>query len=97
MRQLRVRPEAEADALEAALWYEAERPGLGAEFLQATRTAFRRIEEAPLQFPVVFRETRRAILHRFPFGVFFTLENDVPTIVAIVHLHRHPSSWEGRN
>ena len=94
MRKLRVRPEAEADAFAAALWYEAERLGLGAEFLEATRTGFRRIEEAPLQFPVVFRDIRRAILHRFPFGVFFTLENEVPTVVAIVHLHRHPSAWE---
>lgn len=84
MRGLQVRPEAEADAFEAALWYEAERPGLGAEFLEAVRSTFERIEEAPLQFPLVLREIRRAILQRFP------------TVVAVAHLHRHPSMWERR-
>jgi hypothetical protein len=66
MPRLRVRPEAEVDAFEAAVWYERERPGLGVEFLEATRAAFRRIEEAPRQFPTVFPDIRRAILHRFP-------------------------------
>jgi hypothetical protein len=86
MRRLQVRPEAEVDAFEAALWYERERPGLGREFLEAIRAVFQRIEERPRQFPAVFREIRRAILHRFPFGVFFTLDDEIPTVVAITHL-----------
>ena len=38
MAQLKVRPEAETDALEAAFWYEGERQGLGLEFSDALRT-----------------------------------------------------------
>ena len=45
MTKLGVRPEAEIDAFEAALWYESERPGLGIEFIDAVREAFRQIEE----------------------------------------------------
>jgi hypothetical protein len=30
---VRVRPEAEQDLLEAAFWYEEQRPGLGHQFL----------------------------------------------------------------
>jgi plasmid stabilization system protein ParE len=96
MPRLRVRPEAEVDAFEAAVWYERERPGLGVEYLEAIGAAFQRIEEAPRQFPAVFHDIRRAILHRFPFGVFFTLDDDVVTVVAVTHLHRHPSAWVRR-
>ena len=39
MRRLRVRPEAEVDAFEAAVSYERGRPGLGLEFLEAIRAA----------------------------------------------------------
>jgi hypothetical protein len=42
-------------------------------------------EQAPLQFPLVSGEIRRAILHRFPFGVFFVAEGDAATVLAITH------------
>jgi hypothetical protein len=96
MKNLRVRPEAELDMFEGALWYDAERPGLGAAFLQAVRYVFGRIEKGALQFPLVSADIRRAILPRFPFGVFFVVEGDLATVLAVTHLHRHPGSWEGR-
>ena len=96
MPRLEVRPEAELDALEAASWYDSEREALGTEFLAELRATFARIEEGPLRFPVVFHAFRRAILHRFPFGVFFIVEAELATVLAITHLHRHPSVWQTR-
>ena len=96
MPRLTVRPEAELDALEAASWYQGERAGLGTEFLDELRTTFSRVEEGPQRFPVIFREVRRAILHRFPFGVFFIVESDTAVVLAITHLRRHPSVWQKR-
>ncbi|MEP7305932.1 MAG: type II toxin-antitoxin system RelE/ParE family toxin [Acidobacteriota bacterium] len=96
MLRLKVRPEAEADALEAAFWYEGERTGLGIEFSDALRATFLRIEQSPLRFPLVSREFRRAIVSRFPFGVFFMVEGELVTVAAITHLHRHHSSWQER-
>jgi plasmid stabilization system protein ParE len=96
MTELRVRPEAEVDAYSAALWYEGEREGLGQVFFQALRDVFRRVEEMPLQFPAVKDDIRRAILPRFPFGVFFVVDSGVATVLAIMHLHRQPESWERR-
>ncbi|MGH8245165.1 MAG: hypothetical protein ACREUU_01890 [Gammaproteobacteria bacterium] len=48
------------------------------------------------QFPIVSQSFRRAILHRFPFGVFFTLEAQLATVMAITHLHRDPKQWQRR-
>jgi hypothetical protein len=81
---------------EAALWYERERASLGAAFLAAVKCVFGRIEEGALQFPLSRTTIRRAILPRFPFGVFFTIEGDTATVLAVMHLHRNPSSWESR-
>ena len=93
MTKLVVRPEAELDTYEAALWYESERPGLGLAFLQAVRAVFARMTEAPLQFPVVAADVRRALLARFPFGVFFVVAGERATVLAVVHLHRHQDTW----
>ncbi len=96
MPRVTVRPEAELDALEAATWYEGERVGLGAQFLGELRATFLRIDEGPLRFPAVFREVRRAILHRFPFGVFFVVDAERAVVLAITHLRRHPNTWQTR-
>ena len=91
MQRLTVRPEAELDALEAAAWYEGEQAGLGTQFLGELRATFLRIDEGPLRFPAVFREVRRAILHRFPVGVFFIVDAERAVVLAITHLRRHPA------
>jgi hypothetical protein len=96
MIELRVRPEAELDVFEAAAWYERERTGLGVAFVQTIRRVFSRIERAPLQFPLVTTDVRRAILGRFPFGIFFFVEERASTVIAVMHLHRHPRAWELR-
>ena len=62
----------------------------GSEFLTELRATFARIEESPQHYPLVFHECRRAILRRFPFGVFFTVDADVATVLAITHLHVIP-------
>lgn len=70
-----VRPEAETDIEEAAIWYEKQRPGLGDEFLDELRSVFKSISENPAIYPVVHRSTRRALIRRFPFGVYFRIED----------------------
>jgi plasmid stabilization system protein ParE len=96
VKPLRIRPEAANDAREAALWYENERPGLGREFLGVVRDVLGRIETMPLRFPIVLEEIRRALLPRFPFGVFFVVDDDRSTVLAIMHLRRTPTSWDRR-
>jgi plasmid stabilization system protein ParE len=60
------RREARADVLEAFHWYEAQEPGLGAEFRDELQAAVERLRGIPATYRVLFRETRRARLRRFP-------------------------------
>jgi hypothetical protein len=61
-RRLVLRVQAEDDIDEAASWYESEKAGLGLKLIQDANFLFERIEDNPFQFPVVHRETRRAIV-----------------------------------
>jgi hypothetical protein len=45
--RLNIRPEAEADVMEAALWYEQRKPGLGEEFITEVDQAIRQVRENP--------------------------------------------------
>jgi plasmid stabilization system protein ParE len=93
MSNVRVRPEAELDIFEATIWYENEQADLGTAFLGAVRTSLEHVEKSPRRFPVVFKDIRRALVDRFPFGVFFLIEDEDIAVIAVIHLHRHPSAW----
>lgn len=89
-RTLIVRPEAEADLAASKVWYEAQYDGLGARFLGEVDATFRRIESNPLAFSFVRGKLRRALLHRFPFGVFYVLTVEHIVVVAVLHAARDP-------
>lgn len=95
-RTVRLREEADRDLAAAASWYEQQRRGLGHEFLDEALTTFRAIAERPLIYPLVHRATRRALMQRFPFGVYFRVENSNVVVVAVMHGSRHPRRWHGR-
>src|SRR5690349_8946961 len=93
---LEIRPRAEREIQEAAQWYQHQSPGLGPAFLEVVEHALDRIAENPLQFPIVYRDARRALLRQFPYGVFFRIRPSAIRILAIVHLSRDPAIWQRR-
>jgi plasmid stabilization system protein ParE len=94
-RRIVFRPEAEADAIETRDWYEARRSGLGLEFNAELERTIDRIQERPLSFQRVRGDTRRAVLDRFPYSVYFRLLEDDVVVVA-VHGRQHPRRWQSR-
>ena len=54
------------------------------------------ISENPLQFPILHRGTRRALLSRFPFGVFFRVKYQTIVVLAVMHASRNPVRWRDR-
>ena len=96
MTQLVFRPSAAADVEDAFLWYESQRLGLGEEFLEELELVVQAISESPRRFPVVHRDTRRALLHRFPYAVFYRILADRIVAVACFHGARDPRHSRGR-
>jgi len=86
------RPEAEAELLDARAWYEEERVGLGALFAAAIETTVTLILQNPLAYPRVKDDTRRALVPRFPYAVYF----DEVIVLAVMHGRRNPRRWRSR-
>jgi len=95
-RRTFVRPEAQTDIGEAARWYEDREIGLGLRFLRAIRTSLQHITDNPLMFPIIEADLRRALLHKFPYSIYFVNEPEVIAIVAVLHQHRRPGTWKFR-
>lgn len=89
-------PEAEAEMMAAARYYEAQHPGLGGRFLASVQDAKNRIVFNPLLYPVIDLDVRRCLTQTFPFAVLFINHPDQVVIMAVMHLHRDPDYWKSR-
>jgi plasmid stabilization system protein ParE len=94
---LSIRSEAEVEIQEAYGWYEAQRPGLGDEFLAAVRQALAAVERSPRQYPIVRGKVRRALLSHFPYSVLYLAEPENTVVIACFHGKRDPRRWYSRH
>ena len=90
------RPQAEREALEVRRWYEARREGLGNEFGADVGQTVARIASTPLAFQRVRGDTRRGVLNRFPYALYFRATTK-EIIVLAIHGRQDPSRWQTRS
>lgn len=95
-RQVVFRPQADEEALEVRRWYDVRRAGLGSKFGSAVETVIDRIAANPFAFPRAHKDTRRAVLRRFPYAIYFRVAEQT-VIVLAVHGRQHPARWRGRS
>lgn len=81
---------------DAARYYELEYEGLGKRFKREVRTAALRIARYPQAWSVERGEIRKCLLHKFPYKLLYSIEQDHIFIVAVAHLHRRPDYWIDR-
>lgn len=84
---------ASSDIDDAFLWYEDQVVGLGYAFLAAVTDAVLLIEAHPVGFPVVRGSLRRCLLSRFPYSLFYSIEDGEILVAAVAHMRRAPEYW----
>jgi toxin ParE1/3/4 len=89
-------PEAEAEMLEAAQFYNRKVRGLGAEFLDAIDAAKVAVLQEPFRWRVIEQDVRRYLMPRFPFAILYRVLPDRLRILAVKHHSRHPDYWRER-
>ena len=94
-RALIIRPEAEAEVMEAVDWYDDRSPELAARFSRAFRAALARIADNPLQYQLIDDEIRRAPVAGFQYGVLYVASDDEIVILSCFHGRRDPERWRG--
>jgi hypothetical protein len=56
LNRVRIQSSAEAEAAQAAEWYESQQPGLGIEFLLELDAAIERATETPLAYAPIYEK-----------------------------------------
>ena len=68
-------------------------PGFGSRFRDQIGVIIERMSATPLQFPIVYKNVRRALLRRFPYMLFFTIDGETLLVIACFHSSRDPRIW----
>jgi toxin ParE1/3/4 len=89
-------PEAEQDVQAASAWYDAQRIGLGQDFLDRLNDALTRIGAMAELYAPAWRDIRPCPLKRFPFVVYYRVLADHVPVIAVFHGSRDPSAWQSR-
>ncbi len=97
MRPVVTHREASAELIAAALFYEQQVPGLGADFLRRYDDLIAAICRRPRQWREVKRGIRKAGMTRFPYAVYFELQPKHIHIYAVAHQRRRPFYWLTRS
>lgn len=93
---LSVRQEAEADVEEAFEYYGSCRTGLGYDFLLCIEASFSLIEKNPNQFKSIHKTIHRALVKRFPYGIFYVIRGNKISVIGAVHARKNPDHWMTR-
>jgi toxin ParE1/3/4 len=72
---------------------------IAADFAEALTNSLGQIARSPRRFAkletnTTDREIRRVILQRFNYLVIYEVVGDVPIVLAVLHVSRHPDAWQ---
>jgi toxin ParE2 len=96
VRSVEFHPDAEAELVSAARYFESHVEHLGLDFVAAVRRAYERVLKFPDSGRPFGRRLRRTLIQGFPYGLVYRVEPSRILIVAVAHLHRRPGYWRSR-
>ena len=85
--RLLVAPQAEADLRDAFNWYEERSVGLGHAFLEQVENRFNLLITTPQLFRRRFGLFRLAPVERFPYAIYFILDEPRQRVAVLRVLH----------
>jgi len=91
-----IRPEVATDLATAADWYDLREPGLGDEFMVEYRRALAATIGNPLERPVVRSDLRWRKLSRFPYLLWYRVNNANLVVAGVLHVRRDRSVFDER-
>ena len=87
---------AEQELIDAITYYYLQCPGMEKELLAAFENCVQQILALPEAWPPFLRNVRRCQLLRFPYRIYYMVNEDEIVGVAFEHASRDPLYWIDR-
>lgn len=90
--KLKFLPEVEEDAIAGYSWYEEKVRGLGEEFLRMFYACANELSRNAYLYQKIYGDFRRRLLRRFPYAIYFQIEEHVIVVFGLFHCARDPKA-----
>lgn len=88
---------AEEEMADAVSWYEGKERGLGTHLRKEIEKAISKIQQRPRAYQLVKgSKIRRILIEKFPYSIFYIVEDDHIFVISVFHTSRNPMIWRGR-
>ena len=92
-----VLPDAEREFQQAFIWYFDRSPIAADAFRSAVFESLDGLADHADMWPANDDGIHFHVLGRFPYTVWYDLNGQLATVIAIAHQHRRPSYWKSRD
>jgi len=90
--QIRIARSAETDLLEGFAFYEEQQVGIGEYFLDSLFADIDALTLFAGIHPKPDGRLYRTLAKRFPFAIYYDLQGDIATVVAVLDCRQNPAS-----
>ena len=82
--------EAEKDIDDSYFWYEVKQIGLGGDFYKSINNAVKFISKNPESGAEIYKDIRRFLIEKFPFGIYYRIvrSKNAIQIIGVIHFKR---------
>jgi plasmid stabilization system protein ParE len=94
---IEISDDAEGDFDNSYEYYFEDSPIVADAFFQRINDSFESIKKTPFSFPEVYKSIRKFIVKKFPFVIYFQVEEYTVKVIAIFHTSRNPEVWKERD
>jgi len=95
-KPLEIHPSALAELKSALKWYLDQNETAALKFAAELDRAMELVLATPQRWPTGGHGSRKFVLRRFPFAIFYREQEAVIQVLAIAHGHRRPGYWKER-
>jgi toxin ParE1/3/4 len=85
--RIKILPKVLKDLKEAKQWYNEQKEFLGDEFKFEVNKESDYIEKNPFGYQIRFKEFRKFLLNRFPYCIYYVVEESIQKIIVFGVLH----------
>lgn len=91
-----VKPEAQDDIKDSLDWYIEQGENLPAKFLERLDESLTKIQKNPKHYQKRYGEVRIVFLKKFPYGIYYTIEENNIFVHAVFHNKQNPKTAKSR-
>ncbi len=93
---LEVSDEAEVDLKNAYQFYAEESTRVAESFFKQINASLEVIKKNPRSFPYAHKNLQKFVVKKFPFVIYYQLDESTIRVIAIFHTSRNPEIWNER-